>query len=144
MSTSRKNDAYARGIRIINHGQTVVKYWPLLDFVVLWTHVVLLLHGYNTPVADMGFSLSLVQMVAWLAASYAFGYCSLHRAYIIYNALVSACINYQQHFDFGEYLTPARWVVVFIGMVLIVHFIIFRTLGHCKDRTNIESRYERA
>lgn len=118
--------AYARGERIIRYGKYIVKYVPVCSFFDMWFHVGLLLLGYDVKVADLVFALPPFYGIAFYAGCVAYGYCKLHRALVLYTILVTCCINYQQHFDFGSLLTPARWLVFLLGLAIFIWLAVNR------------------
>lgn len=55
--------------------------------------------------------------------SFAYEFCYVHRGFILYDYIISWCIQYQTRTGFGEYLTSMRIASLIIGLLLIYEFI---------------------
>lgn len=51
------------------------------------------------------------------------GFCSLHRYFIAYTSIVSYCIKFQDSIGFGNFLTPMRWIMLIVEIILFIILI---------------------
>ena len=95
-------------------------------FGVLW-FVVILTHNLiePEPIYLVGYvvkySFAIFFLLTVLSISYEF--CWVHRCFVLYDYLISLCIEYQTRSGFGEWLIPARITSLVIGVLLIIAFI---------------------
>lgn len=101
----------------------VVGVVPPLGAFFMLLHVCVLLSGGRLWMKEWIFDCSLLGALAWLSLSFAMGFCWVHRAFISYGVLISACIDFQRCFGFGSLLTPMRTAMVCLGVLLFAFFI---------------------
>lgn len=109
-----------------------VRYIPVIMAVAMLIHVITLLMGYNLPIADVLTSQSLATFAFFMVISHAFKFCIWHRMIILYNYVVSLCIDYQRNVGFGQYLLIARILTFVIGFLLVI-LVLSNTSCHAKD-----------
>ena len=102
-----------------------LRHIPILVAFMMMVHIILLLCGISTSVAE------IFEVCAGFYMTYkfsvAFRFCALHRHMIYYSYLVTVCIWLQRSFHlFGHYLTLARIVMLASGIILFVHLIVSR------------------
>ena len=90
-----------------------IRYIPVACVFLLTLHVMLLLFGVYEPIS-VGISVALILL------SFRFHFCKLHRAMIIYMAIMALCICIQRVNLFGVALTAARVIMLIIGVALII------------------------
>ena len=90
-----------------------IRYIPIACVFLLTLHVMLLLFGVYEPIS-VGISVALILL------SFRFHFCKLHRAMIIYMAIMTLCICIQRANLFGAALTVARVIMLIIGVALII------------------------
>ena len=90
-----------------------IRYIPIVCVFLLTLHVMLLLFGVHEPIS-VGISVALILL------SFRFHFCKLHRAMIIYMAIMTLCICIQRANLFGAALTVARVIMLIIGVALII------------------------
>ena len=90
-----------------------IRYIPIVCVFLLTLHVMLLLFGVHEPIS-VGISVALILL------SFRFHFCKLHRAMIIYMAIMTLCICIQRANLFGAALTVARVIRLIIGAALII------------------------
>lgn len=116
---------YQRGKAILDFGE-VIKWAPIVCFLVLWIHCIGLVSGFKTELTDYFWGNSIYCLVVMYAGSMRYGYCRLHQSLTIYDALVSFCMDFQKVHDFGVLLQPLRWLMVVLGVILLTWLIINR------------------
>ena len=84
-----------------------IRYIPIACVFLLTLHVMLLLFGVHEPIS-VGISVALILLLLILL-SFRFHFCKLHRAMIIYMAIMTLCI-----------CTVARVIMLIIGVALII------------------------
>ena len=95
-----------------------IRYIPVACVCLLTLHVMLLLFGVHEPIS-VGISVALILLLLILL-SFRFHFCKLHRAMIIYMAIMTLCICIQRANLFGAALTVARVIMLIIGVALII------------------------
>lgn len=113
-------------IRLYAFSNLAVRYMPVIAAVFMLIHITLLLEGTMLYFSEIAFGSSVMTCVFMMAASYAFGYCSLHRSFILYNFAVSCCIHYHRIVGFGSFLAASRWIMFSLGIFLFIRLIIHR------------------
>lgn len=113
------NTSYKHRLSII-----ALKYAPIIGAFVMWIHVILLLCGISPIIADYALSTPIIPGAICYLWSKTFGFCPMHRIFILYIVLVTYCIKIQGTFGFGALLLGARWIVVIIGLILFIWFVI--------------------
>lgn len=86
-------------------------------------HCSMLLGNYRFPMTEWLYDCSLLGALAWFSLSLAMRFCWVHRAFISYGVLISACIDFQRCFGFGSLLMPMRTLMVCLGVSLFAFFI---------------------
>lgn len=109
---------------------------PGVATLVMTVHVGLLLLGFNFGFAAILFEYALIWFLLLTILSISFEFCWVHRAFCAYNLIISQCIEYQEHFGFGCYLTPARWLALLLGVFLLYAFIRERCWRTFTDKIN--------
>ena len=111
----------------INHKLSVIflKYAPFIAGILMWIHVILKMYHIDLLIAENLVGLPIIPCIICCIWSKTFGFCLLHRAFIMYTTLVTYCININTDiFYFGNLLIPVRWCLFILGFVLIIIFII--------------------
>lgn len=101
-------------------GILVIKYIPIIMFIIMWIHVGLLLIGVNGPFADTIAGSAIIPSILIFSMSTLFKFCYLHKALTIYSLAVDLCINYQRYIGFGDMLHISRLIMFYIGIVLFI------------------------
>jgi len=102
------------------------KYLPIISCLGMLVHCALLSVGVHILFIGTIFGTSVQGALTMTAASYAFKFCRLHRLMIWYNVAVTACINYQAAFGFGDLLDMHHYAMTIIGVLLFVALYIRR------------------
>ncbi len=114
--------------------QIAFKIFLIISTLGMSVHCMNLLLGVNICVVELTIILSLFPMLILYMCTYILKLCTLSRSILIYNYVVSNCIYVQKNYQmFGEYLTPARWIVMISGFI-IVTFLIRKMYEHSKKR----------
>lgn len=103
-------------------GRFLVGAVPTAGALFMACHCATLLFGWRLAIASVTFKFAFSWLVLITALSIAFEFCWVHRGFCLYNYLVSACIDYQSHVGFGEFLTLARLVALMLGILLFIAF----------------------
>lgn len=103
--------------------RSVIGIVPVLATLFFMVHTALLIHGYDCSLAYMFYSYSFTGFITWIVISVTFQFNWMHRAFISYNYLVSFCVDFQREVGFGNWLIPARWFVLVLGVVIVCDFI---------------------
>ena len=102
-----------------------LKYAPFIAGILMWIHVILKIYHIDLLIAENLVGLPIIPCMICCVWSKTFGFCLLHRAFIMYTTLVTYCININTDiFHFGNLLIPVRWCLFILGFVLIIIFII--------------------
>ena len=102
-----------------------LKYTPIFAGILMWIHVILKIYHIDLLISENLVGLPIIPCIVCCVWSKTFGFCSLHRAFIIYTTLVTYCININTDiFHFGDLLIPVRWGLFILGFILIIIFII--------------------
>ena len=110
----------------ISHKLSVIflKYAPFIAGILMWIHVILKIYHIDLLIAENLVGLPIIPCIICCIWSKTFGFCLLHRAFIMYTTLVTYCININTDiFHFGNLLIPVRWCLFILGFVLIIIFI---------------------
>lgn len=113
--------AFADILLILRSNRPIVlglKYIPVMSVVLLTIHTGLLLVGCH-EILTVGLSAALL-VLFMILLSIKFNFCLLHKAMIVYMALMTLCICLQRLDLFGESLTLFRVVMFAFGVVLAV------------------------
>ena len=102
----------------------MVKYLPLLMFLIMWIHVILLLLGINSPIAITVAGSAILPSVFILCISTSLKFCYLHKSLTIYSLVVDLCINFENYIGFGMLLFPMR-LLCFISGLILFFILIF-------------------
>ena len=96
----------------------MVKYLPLLMFLIMWIHVILLLLGINSPIAITVAGSAILPSIFILCISTSLKFCYLHKSLTIYSLVVDLCINFENYIGFGILLFPIRLLCFIFGLIL--------------------------
>lgn len=108
-----------------------IKYIPLLCTVLLVLREGLQLLGYYEPItAALAVILNVVLLIL---LSVRFSFCNLHKAMIIYMALMTLCICVQKYDVFGKALDIVRLSLFAIGVGLISLAIFKKCNNDCSE-----------
>lgn len=119
-----------KGILKSNHLIVLgIKYIPLVSTLLLTLHVAFLLMGLYEPIT-VGLSAVLL-VVLMVLLSIRFSFCWLHRAMIIYMAVMTLCICVQKYDGFGTLVTAVRLVLFAIGVGLAALAIFKKCDDEC-------------
>lgn len=91
---------------------------------ILAIHVGFLLVGITLPFTECLVDSSLLGGLLMVISSTLFDMCRLHKAGVWYTIATTACIEFQRWVGFGVMLTPMRWIMFIIGVILIILFIL--------------------
>ena len=111
--------------------QTIVKYLPIASALVMLVHVVFLLMGISVPVAEITFGTSVYGCILMLFTSHGFGFCWLHRQFIVYTFIMTMCIHYQRTTGFGQFHLLAQWIMCIYGLILFA--LLIHKKGICQQ-----------
>lgn len=100
-----------------------LKWLPIAAMLLLVIHVALLILGVTEGWSEYVCQVGLFSVLLLIAASLALKFCIVHRLCIVYNYVVSCCINYEQQYGFGEWRSLARLLVLVVGIVLVILFV---------------------
>lgn len=115
----------------------IMQWFPFCCGMLFTIHVLFLLLGINIHVAELLGSCSLFVFMMLIVASIAYRFCFLHRVFLVYNYIVSMCIEYENYIGFGKALLCARIIIAVIGIILVVTFIVLRKrFNLCQGRKN--------
>lgn len=101
----------------------IFRYYPPLCAGVMLHHVLALIVGYNICIHEFIVDGCLIAMIMQMLLSYYFKFCIWHRACIIYNHIVSFCVDYERSVGFGELRDSLRWIVMGIGILILAMFL---------------------
>lgn len=116
-----------------------LKYAPVISALIMMLHTALLISHKALIVADWSVSLPILPTLVAIIWSKTFGFCRLHRHFILYSCLVSYCIKIQDTFGFGNYLNIARIIVLIIGILLFICMFIKLVKKYREDILNMMS-----
>ena len=102
----------------------MVKYLPILMFLIMWIHVILLLLGINSPIAITVAGSAILPSIFILCISTSLKFCYLHKSLTIYSLVVDLCINFENYIGFGILLFPMR-LLCFISGLILFFILIF-------------------
>lgn len=110
----------------------MVKYIPIVSAIFLWVHIVLFVVGIDETIFDHLFDSSIPRAALMLIASYAFGFCCIHRGYVFYNFVTTLAICYNNEYGFSSVaLIASEFVLITSGIALLawlfikrIHFIL--------------------
>lgn len=105
-------------------GLVLLKYIPIIMFFIMWIHTGLLVFDINGPCADTIAGSAIIPSILILAISNIFKFCYIHKILTIYSLSIDLCINFQRYIGFGDLLFILRLVMFFIGIIIIILFII--------------------
>ena len=109
------------------------RYVAVCAFLLMFVHLVLLMHGYSLHIASALTSLSAVPWFTALWLSKCLGFCLAHKSCLMYVLVMSVCIRFQESgAGFGDYLQLARVIMLVIG-IAIMFWLIKRRV--CQKRT---------
>lgn len=98
---------------------TLLKYTPVISALCMAVHIALLLLGYKSP-AEAIVGITFLPSLVLLTTSHAFHFCLLHKLLICYTFVVNLCCKYERLIGFGELLTPARVIMLLVGLRLLI------------------------
>ena len=101
-----------------------MKYLPFIGTLLLTIHCGLLLCGVNLKVLEFFVGFPMSSMLMFFLLSRQFHFCILHKHLIGYVSAMEICMFLQRYDAWGRALTPARWVMMSIGIVLIIWSIV--------------------
>lgn len=107
-------------------GRFLVGVVPTAGAFFMACHCATLLFGWRLLFAPFTFKFALSWLVLVTALSIAFEFCWVHRGFCLYNYFVGLCMDYQSHVGFGEYLTIARLIALFLGVLIFIAFVKHR------------------
>lgn len=96
----------------------MVKYLPLIMFLIMWIHVILLLLGINSPIAITVAGSAILPSIFILCISTSLKFCYLHKSLTVYSLVVDLCINFENYIGFGILLFPMRFLCFISGLIL--------------------------
>lgn len=101
-----------------------IKYIPVISAMILTLYVSSLIYSKNTTaksaVIENTVTMSTVPTVGTLIISKNLGFCKLHRCFVVYSYAVTTCIVYEGAIGFGALLTPMRYIMLIIGILLFI------------------------
>ena len=109
-----------------------LKYAPVIGAFIMFLHVFLLITNKNKLIADWTFSLPIIPAITAMIWSKTFGFCIMHRLFIVYICAISYCIKFEQAIGFGSLLLFSRWFMFIIGAILFIWlFVRFKQFHYC-------------
>lgn len=113
-----KTTAQLRKMLIAGHiAERCMEYIPPLTTAIMLFHDILLCLGIRLPFAEaIVIALAVLLMILF---SYALGFCTLHRAFILYNWLMLFCIHFERNIGFDNLLQPMHYIMLAIGIYLL-------------------------
>ena len=101
-----------------------LKYAPVIGAFIMFLHVFLLITNKNKLIADWTFSLPIIPAITAMIWSKTFGFCIMHRLFIVYICAISYCIKFEQAIGFGSLLLFSRWFLFIIGAILFIWLLV--------------------
>lgn len=90
-------------------------------------HIILLIAGIDEIFTEI-FHETISAVMLMIAAS-VFHLCRLFKCLIAYKYAVEICVILQRNISiFGDYITPARWIMLLIGVALVS--ALWRRIGN--------------
>lgn len=105
-------------------GLLIIKYTPVIMFLIMWIHTGLLLIGINGPFADTIAGSAIIPSILIFSMSTLFKFCYIHKALTIYSLAIDLCMNFQRYIGFGVMLHITRIIMFIIGIILFILLII--------------------
>ena len=107
--------------RIARFAIGAIPTFGLLWFIGILAHNLI----FEEPVYLVGYVITYSFLIFFLLTvlSFAFEFCWVHRGFILYDYVVSLCVQYQTKTGLGEYLVPLRIASLTIGILLLCEFI---------------------
>lgn len=103
-----------------------IKYMPIIGALVMIVHSGFLLIGIDLNLADNVATMQALPAFTLLLVSHAFGFCWVHKAFTIYDLLVSLCIDYNRDIGFTYALVEHRLFAFTTGIILFTILFIHR------------------
>lgn len=100
-----------------------LKYLPIIGALSMLWHVGLLLLGETPMLMHFLFGYSLIGgMLLWVASD-VMRFCIAHKMLNSYVVITELCIKIQAQIGFGPILTPMRWIILILGIILTIWFL---------------------
>ena len=99
-------------------GILIIKYIPIIMFLIMWIHTGLLIFGINGPCADTIAGSAIIPSILIFSMSHLFKFCYIHKLLTIYSLAVDLCINVQRYVGFGYILNICRIIMFVLGTIL--------------------------
>lgn len=115
----------------------VMKYSPIVSSLIFFAHYIFGFFGIRTIATDITIDLSLFPAVFCLAASVVFGFCRLHRLFILYSMFCSLDIDlHRWGYDLLGELSDTFWPFVFllVGAYLFTRLICMFSSRHKRGK----------
>lgn len=96
----------------------IIKYIPIIMFLIMWFHTGLLIFGINGPCADTIAGSAIIPSILIFSMSHLFKFCYIHKLLTIYSLAVDLCINFQRYVGFGYTLNIFRIIIFILGTIL--------------------------
>lgn len=98
----------------------IVRYSIVLGDALMTLHCLLLLNGIDCKFLEFIFGLSVLGFTILYLSTYLLVYCNLIRGMLVHNFAVKCCILYHENFGFGDFLTPLRFIMLLVGILLLI------------------------
>lgn len=102
----------------------MVQWIPVFGAILMCLRCLLLILGFNTDAFEFVMDSCLCSYIMLIFASYALELCHWHRLCVTYIYAMSICADIQRCIGWGEWLFAARLTMLFIGVVIIVMFLM--------------------
>lgn len=98
----------------------VLRAVPFLMTVMALIYVTAFAFGYQIAFLNLLSNPGLIAAILIFWASKVVGICKLHRALLIYSAVVGLCVDFNQCIGFGKFLLPMLILSISVGIVLVL------------------------
>lgn len=105
-------------------GLLALKYTPIIMFLIMWVHTGLSVFGINGPCADIIAGSAIIPSILILTISNLFKFCYLHKMLTIYSLCIDLCINFNRYIGFGNYLQYIRFIMFYIGIIILTILVL--------------------
>lgn len=112
----------------------VVGWSPFVGAAMMMGHLSALVCGYHWSLANVIGKSSLIVFFLLLCLSVTFGYCWIHRAFLLYNFVVNMVLEIQKIEPFGDVLAPSRWIMLGVGASLFLIYVRYKWIFRYKKK----------
>lgn len=112
----------------------VVGWSPFVGAAMMMGHLSALVSGYYWSFANVIGKSSLIVFFLLLCLSVTFGYCWIHRAFLLYNFVVNVVLEVQKIVPFGDVLDLSRWIMLGVGASLFLIYVRYKWIFRYKKK----------